>query len=133
MPRAARHARHAVAVRTELQRLGFTLFSRPGAHSDTVVAAYSAGERRRSALLKRLREEHGIVLSGGQAELAGKILRFGTMGDVREDDFVARLPRSSKLAAHKWCRLKYGSTKGRANHGTVERIASSIGASYVTR
>ncbi len=82
----ARHARHAVAVRTELERLGFTLLSRPGAHSDTVVAAYPPANVDVTALLKRLREEHGIVLSGGQAELAGKILRFGTMGDVREDD-----------------------------------------------
>ena len=38
-------------------------------------------------LLRALREEYGVVLSGGQAELAGKIVRFGTMGDVDESDF----------------------------------------------
>ncbi|HEX4012472.1 MAG TPA: alanine--glyoxylate aminotransferase family protein [Candidatus Cybelea sp.] len=83
----ARHARNAQKVRAALQGLGFTLFSRPGAHSDTVVAAYPPSGVDPSPLLRRLREEHGVVLSGGQGELAGKIVRFGTMGAVSDADF----------------------------------------------
>jgi aspartate aminotransferase-like enzyme len=37
-------------------------------------------------LLSALRERHGVVLAGGQAELAGKIVRFGTMGEIGESD-----------------------------------------------
>jgi aspartate aminotransferase-like enzyme len=85
----ARHARYAASVRAELQRRGFTLFSRPGAHSDTVVAAYPPAGVQPGFFLNRLRENYGIVLSGGQGELAGKIVRFGTMGDVDESDFKA--------------------------------------------
>jgi aspartate aminotransferase-like enzyme len=82
-----RHTRFASTVRGALQRLGFTLLSQPGAHSDTVVAAYPPPGVDPQPLLRTLREEYGVVLSGGQAELAGKIVRFGTMGDVHESDF----------------------------------------------
>jgi aspartate aminotransferase-like enzyme len=32
-----------------------------------------------------------VVLSGGQAELTGKIVRFGTMGDVAESDLLGAI------------------------------------------
>ncbi|HEY2477082.1 MAG TPA: alanine--glyoxylate aminotransferase family protein [Candidatus Cybelea sp.] len=85
----ARHARNAAYVRAALVRLGFTLFSQPGAHSETVVAAYPPAGVDPALLLRRLRERHGVVLSGGQGELAGKIVRFGTMGAISEGDFCA--------------------------------------------
>jgi aspartate aminotransferase-like enzyme len=87
----ARHARFAGMVRSALQRLGFTLVSLPGAHSPTVVAAYPPDGVDVRALLKRLRDSHGVVLAGGQAELAGKIVRFGTMGDVGDVDLLGAL------------------------------------------
>jgi aspartate aminotransferase-like enzyme len=82
-----RHAEFAGLVRAALLRLGFTLLSKPGAHSDTVVAANPPAGIDPTPLLRALREEYGVVLSGGQAELAGKIVRFGTMGDVSASDF----------------------------------------------
>jgi aspartate aminotransferase-like enzyme len=87
----ARHARFAEVVRGELQRLGFALVSRDGAHSPTVVAAYPPAGVDPKSLLAALREKHGIVLAGGQGELAGKIVRFGTMGDVSEDDLLGAI------------------------------------------
>lgn len=86
-----RHARYARAVRAALEGLGFTIFSRPDAHSVTVVAAYPPEGVDAGALLKILRERYGVVLSGGQAEFAGKIVRFGTMGDVTEGDLVGAI------------------------------------------
>jgi aspartate aminotransferase-like enzyme len=82
----ARHARFAATVRDALQRIGFTLVSSDGAHSPAVVAAYPPAGADAKRLLKSLRENHGVVLAGGQGELAGKIVRFGTMGEVNEDD-----------------------------------------------
>jgi aspartate aminotransferase-like enzyme len=81
-----RHARYAAIVRTGLESLGFRILSRPNAHSVTVVAAYPPEGVDAAALLRALREDYGIVLSGGQAELAGKIVRFGTMGEITEND-----------------------------------------------
>jgi aspartate aminotransferase-like enzyme len=86
-----RHARYAAAVRAALSAIGFSIFSRPSAHSVTVVAARPPDGVDAGALLERLRERYGVVLSGGQAELAGKIVRFGTMGDVSEGDLVGAI------------------------------------------
>ena len=86
-----RHERYARAVRAGLEALGFTIFSQPGAHSVTVVAARPPEGVAASALLDRLHERYGIVLSGGQAALSGKIVRFGTMGDVREGDLLGAI------------------------------------------
>ena len=37
---------------------------------------------------RQLRAEHGVVLAGGQGELAGKILRIGHLGYVDTPDLV---------------------------------------------
>jgi aspartate aminotransferase-like enzyme len=87
----ARHERYAAAVRDALQQMGFTLVSQPRAHSPTVVAAYPPPHVEAKRLLKSLLENHGVVLAGGQAELAGKIIRFGTMGAVTEADLRCAL------------------------------------------
>jgi aspartate aminotransferase-like enzyme len=87
----ARHERYAQLVRDALTDLGFTLVSRPGAHSPAVVAAYPPAGVDARSLLRTLRERHGVVLAGGQGELAGKIVRFGTMGDIGDDDVRAAL------------------------------------------
>lgn len=86
-----RHARYARAVRTALEALGFSIFSRDGAHSVTVIAATPPEGVDAATLLKTLRERYGVVLSGGQGELAGKIVRFGTMGDVSEGDLIGAI------------------------------------------
>ncbi|HVA27660.1 MAG TPA: alanine--glyoxylate aminotransferase family protein [Candidatus Baltobacteraceae bacterium] len=83
-----RHARYARAVRAAFEALGFRIFSRNDAHSVTVVAAEPPAGVDATAFLKHLREEYGVVLSGGQGELTGKIVRFGTMGDIGENDIL---------------------------------------------
>jgi len=86
-----RHARYARAIRVAFEALGFRIFSRDDAHSVTVVAAEPPNGVDAAAFLKVLREEYGVVLSGGQGELAGKIVRFGTMGDVSESDILGAI------------------------------------------
>ncbi len=87
----ARHARYASAIRAAFEALGFTIFSRSDAHSVTVVAAVPPSGVDCAALLKTLRESYGVVLSGGQGELTGKIVRMGTMGDVSEADLLGAI------------------------------------------
>lgn len=86
-----RHARFAAQVRDALTRLGFTLVSHPGAHSPTVVAAYPPTGVEPKGLLRALREKHGVVLAGGQGELSGKIVRFGTMGEITEAEILGAI------------------------------------------
>lgn len=116
----ARHANYARAVRAALEGLGFTIFSRPGAHSVTVVAAYPPDGIDASAFLKHLRERYGVVLSGGQGELAGKIVRFGTMGDVTEGDIVGAVGAIELTLAD----LDAGASSGAGTKAAIEELSS---------
>ena len=86
-----RHAMYAQAIRAAFNALDFDVFSQPGAHSVTVVAGTVPQNIEAATLLRKLREERGVVLSGGQLELKGKIVRMGTMGDVSQTDVLGAL------------------------------------------
>ena len=91
-PRAyARHERFARAVRAYAEAAGIELFSRPEAHSVTVVAMHAPRGIDVAMLRAELRERHGVVLGGGQAELKGKIVRMGTMGNLSHVDVMRGL------------------------------------------
>ncbi len=87
----ARHARYAHAIRAACEAMQLEIFSRPGAHSVTVVAARVPAGLDGDAVRRRLREEHGMTLGGGQQELKGKIIRIGTMGDLSQADILGML------------------------------------------
>ncbi len=82
----ARHDRYARAMRAFAEAAGIELFSQPGAHSVTVVAMKVPAGIDVSAIRGALRDRYGVILGGGQAELKGKIVRMGTMGDLGADD-----------------------------------------------
>jgi len=115
-----RHADYARAVRAALAALGFRVFSRAGAHSVTVVAAYPPDGLDASAFLKRLRERYGVVLSGGQGDLAGKIVRFGTMGDVTEGDVVGAIGAIELTLAD----LEASTTPGAGTKAAIEELSA---------
>lgn len=86
-----RHAMYAEAIRAAFSALGIGVFSQPGSHSVTVVAGNMPAGVEAATLLRKLREERGVVLSGGQLELKGKIMRMGTMGDVSQTDVLGAI------------------------------------------
>jgi aspartate aminotransferase-like enzyme len=86
-----RHAMYAQAIRAAFNALELPVFSRPDAHSVTVVAGRVPAQLDAATLLRKLREERGVSLSGGQLELKGKIIRMGTMGDVSQTDVLGAL------------------------------------------
>jgi aspartate aminotransferase-like enzyme len=86
-----RHSRNAQAVRAAARAMGLELFSQDGAHSVTVVAIKNPPGIDGDAIRKYLREERGYVLGGGQKDLKGTIIRIGTMGDLKQADFVNML------------------------------------------
>jgi aspartate aminotransferase-like enzyme len=87
----ARHERYAQAIRAFAGGAGIELFSRPDAHSVTVVAMRVPAGLDVAAIRAELREVHGIVVGGGQAELKGKIVRMGTMGHLSTADVMRGL------------------------------------------
>ena len=82
-----RHRRVAHAVRAGAIAAGFSLF--PAAPSPAVTALLAPSGLESGAVVKRLREVHGMVVAGGQDRLKGKILRVGTMGHYDLADAIA--------------------------------------------
>jgi len=82
----ARHGRVAQAARDGVKSLGLSLFAEERYASNTVTAVAASNGLDPKKMNKILREEHQIVLSGGQQRLDGKIFRIGHLGWVNEDD-----------------------------------------------
>jgi aspartate aminotransferase-like enzyme len=82
----ARHARVAKATRDGIKSLGLSLFAEEGYASNTVTAVAASDGLDTKKMLRILRQEHQVVLAGGQQRLDGKIFRIGHMGWVTEDD-----------------------------------------------
>jgi len=99
----ARHARIAQIARNGVKSLGFSLFPEEDYASDTVTAVNAMDKIDVPKLIQVLREEHDVVIAGGQRKLAGKIFRIGHLGSVYEDDIKSvlealnqALPRANK-------------------------------------
>jgi len=82
----ARHARVGKAARDGVKSLGLSLFAEESCASNTVTAVAASNGLDTKKMLKTLREEHNIILSGGQQKLDGKIFRIGHLGWVNEKD-----------------------------------------------
>ena len=84
-----RHRRVALATRAGAKALGFGLFPSSPSHAVTALTPPAGIET--SAIVKRLRETHGMVIAGGQDRLKGKIVRIGHMGAYDLADIDALL------------------------------------------
>ena len=82
----ARHARVGQTARDGIKSLGLSLFADEIYASNTVTAVAASNGLDIKKLRQILREEHQIVLAGGQQSLDGKIFRIGHLGWVNEDD-----------------------------------------------
>ena len=82
----ARHTRVANRARESVKSLGLPLFADEKYASNTVTSVAGAGGLDIIKMLRIMREEHQIVLGGGQQSLGGKIFRIGHMGWVAEED-----------------------------------------------
>jgi aspartate aminotransferase-like enzyme len=82
----ARHARLGQKAREGVKSLGLSLFADEKHASNTVTAVASPDGIDSKKLVGVMRDEHGIVLAGGQASLGGKIFRIGHLGYVTEPE-----------------------------------------------
>ena len=82
----ARHRRVGKFTREGVKSLGLQLFPDEACASDTVTAVRVPEGVEADEVIKRLHDEYGIVISGGQGPLKGKIFRIGHMGYVQEED-----------------------------------------------
>ena len=87
----ARHARYTDALHAAVNALGMEVFSHDGVHSVTVTGILTPHGLDNGTILTKLLNEHGVVISGGQGKMAGKMWRWGTMGTVSEADILGAL------------------------------------------
>jgi len=89
--RCARHAKMSKRLRDGLSALGFKALASPEFVSNTVTCMSPPDTIDANTLVKRLRLEHNITISGGLGPLRGKTIRIGTMGTQAEPDVIDRL------------------------------------------
>jgi len=82
----ARHARIAQMTHDGVKALGLSLFAEESHASNTVTSIAASDGLNVAKLLKILREEHHVVLGGGQQKLSGQIFRIGHLGWVNDED-----------------------------------------------
>jgi len=90
-----RHQQMGQATRAAIQALGLALFADPEFASDVVTAVQSPEGLDSTELVKRVRDDHNILISGGQGELKGKIFRIGHLGCAG----IEQVRRTIKAAA----------------------------------
>lgn len=81
-----RHATIGKLTRDGIKKLGLTLFPDESVASDTVTAVNVPKGVDGGKLVGTLRDEHGVILTGGQGSLGGKIFRIGHLGYTTEKE-----------------------------------------------
>ncbi len=102
-----RHARLAHATREGIKSLGLELFA--GEASSNVLTAVKSPEGIDiSSAIKRLRDETGVTITGGQEELKGKIFRIGHMGYVNDFDIILAISAVEKCLYENGYKIELG-------------------------
>lgn len=81
-----RHARIAAKTRQGVEAMGLSLFADKQFASNTVTAVLVPNGLDGKELTRVLREKYDTVVGGGQAHMAGRLLRIGHLGWVDEDE-----------------------------------------------
>jgi aspartate aminotransferase-like enzyme len=86
----ARHARLAEATRTALKALNLRLLA-VDIPSNAVTGVYLPNGIDGVAFTKKLREDYGVTIAGGQAQLKGKIFRVAHLGYADTLDVITAI------------------------------------------
>jgi len=81
-----RHASIGAMTRRGIKDIGLTIFPKDEVASNTVTAVNIPEGVNGNLLIKAMKDDHGVVLAGGQQSLNGKIFRIGHMGYCTEED-----------------------------------------------
>lgn len=87
----ARHKRLSTMLRTGCAELGLLPFGQESTRSSTVVVLKVPEKLDGAVIVRRLYERFRTVIAGARNQLAGKIIRIGTMGHVQETDILTDL------------------------------------------
>ncbi|MFA5976003.1 MAG: alanine--glyoxylate aminotransferase family protein [Elusimicrobiota bacterium] len=113
-----RHTWMAEATRAGIQALGLEIFAKNPCNVLTSVVVPAGIEGKK--IVKRLREEYGVSIAGGQVHLVGKIFRLAHMGYMERFDVIIALSAVEMILHEMGAKIELG--KGVA---AAERILVS--------
>ena len=87
----ARHARLAEATRRGCEALGLKLFAPPEGRGSAVTPAWVPEGVDGKAVVKLMKDKHGVTIAGGQDDYVGKIIRIGHLGYFGDFDIIVTL------------------------------------------
>jgi alanine-glyoxylate transaminase / serine-glyoxylate transaminase / serine-pyruvate transaminase len=96
--RIARHTRVAARLRSGLAELGFAHLGPTELLSNTVACFAPPAGVDANRLVRRLRDEHRIYISGGLGPLRGKTIRIGTMGTQADAETIEWLLKAIRAS-----------------------------------
>lgn len=88
--RIERHHRIANAVRKAVTAAGLSLYLESGDSATVTVVKVPKGIKDRD-IIRCMKEEHGILISGSFDVLEGKVIRLGHMGNNANEEDVAHM------------------------------------------
>jgi aspartate aminotransferase-like enzyme len=102
-----RHARLAKATREAMKAMGLECFAKTPSNAVTSVKVPEGVDG--SALVKKMRDEQGITIAGGQGHLKGKIFRVAHLGYMDEYDSIAAIAGIEVVLNQLGYKVKLGS------------------------
>jgi aspartate aminotransferase-like enzyme len=115
----ARHDRLARAMRAGVTALGLELFAERPTPAVTAIKVPPGMDG--GAILKTLREKHGVIIAGGQGSLKGKIFRLATLGYADPYDVVVALAALEQTLSELGYPVKFGEGTRAAQEVLVNR------------
>ncbi|HVO33331.1 MAG TPA: alanine--glyoxylate aminotransferase family protein [Elusimicrobiota bacterium] len=102
----ARHEWLAKATRAGVQALGLKIFAQVPCNVLTSITVPDGVNGK--AIVKRMREEYGVSIAGGQGDLVGKIIRIAHMGYMDRFDVVIALAGLEMILADMGSKIELG-------------------------
>ncbi|KJJ84368.1 soluble hydrogenase 42 kDa subunit [Candidatus Omnitrophus magneticus] len=115
----ARHAKLAEATRSAVKALGLELYPKSPSNAVTTVKVPSNIDG--AAIVKKLRDEQGITIAGGQDVLTGKVFRIAHLGYMDEYDTISAIAGLEIVLSQLGYKFEFGKGVGKA----IEMFAKS--------
>ncbi len=106
--RIKRYRRTSKACRAAVKAMNLSLLPREEVASNTITAILTPKGMDEGAIRKKVKDEYGYALAGGQDELKGKTFRIGHMGNIDENDLLAAIAGLEKVLKELGHNLKVG-------------------------
>lgn len=108
----ARHARLANATREAVKAMGLEIFAERPSNAVTSVKVPEGIDG--AAIVKKMRDEQGVTIAGGQGALKGKIFRIAHLGYMDEYDTISALAGVEMVLSQLGYDIELGKGVGKA-------------------